>query len=112
MPLTIESALEDVAIERTEKTEAGYSFWLKEIPVEVRVALSVNPASGGFNFHLSHYINTPSQIGVYRPSRLGGDYEAYALRQAVTAITHYYNVAVEAGHEPSQKWLVSNELGI
>lgn len=112
MPWTIESALEDDAIEHSETTEAGYSFWLKEIPVEVRVALSVNPARGGFNFHLSHYINSPSQLGAYRPSRLWGDDKAYALHLAVKAITQYYNQAVQGGHKPSQKWLVSNEHGI
>lgn len=106
MPWSIDEALNDEAIEKTELTQSGYSFWLRGIPVEISVILSVNPVHGGFNFHLSHFINTPSQAGPYRPSRPWGDYEAYALHLAVTAITQYYNQAIGEGHQPSREWLV------
>ncbi len=112
MAWTIEAALENDAIEKTEISGQGYSFWLKGIPVEIRVVLSVNPAQGGFNFHLSHFIHTPKQIGPYHPSRPWGDDQAYALRLAVTAITQYYKEAVNAGLSPSEKWLIPNEYGI
>jgi len=112
MPWTIDAALEDDAIERTEKTNEGYSFWLKGIPTEIQVVLSVNPASGGYNFHLSHFIYTPKQIGPYQPSRPWGDYEAYALHLAVIAITQYYRDAINAGLAPSSAWLIANESGI
>lgn len=111
MPWTINAALEDEAIERTEKTNEGYSFWLKGIPTEIQVVLSINPARGGFNFHLSHFIHTPKQIGPYHPGRPWGDDEAYALRLAVTAITQHYNNAVNAGLAPSSDWLIQNKLG-
>jgi hypothetical protein len=112
MPWTIESALDDEAVEKTETTGQGYSFWLKGIPVEIQIVLSVNPARGGFNFHLSHFIHTPKQIGPYYPSRPWGDDQAYALHLAVTAITQYYKEAINAGLAPSAKWLVPNEHGI
>lgn len=108
MAWTIDEAFNDEAIERSEKTESGYSFWLKGIPVEVSVVLSVNPNRGGYNFHLSHFIKTPSQIGPYRPSRPWGDDEAYSLHLAITAITQYYSQAVKEGHSPSVEWLVPN----
>lgn len=106
MAWTIEEALTDDAIERAEKTNQGYSIWLEGIPIEISISLSVNPAKGGFNFHLSHHIHTPSQIGPYNPSRPWGDDEAYALHLAVTAITRYYNQAIKEGHKPSDSWLV------
>lgn len=112
MPWTIDAALEDEVIERTEKTDYGYSFWLIGIPTEIQVVLSINPARGGYNFHLSHFIHTPKQIGPYRPSRPWGDDEAYALRLAITAITQHYKDAVNAGLAPSKSWLVKNESGI
>ena len=112
MAWTIAAALEDEAIERTEKTDKGYSFWLKGIPTEISILLSINPDRGGYNFHLSHFIHTPRQIGEYRPSRPWGDDEAYALRLAVTAITQYYRDAVNAGMTPSSGWLIENKHGI
>ena len=112
MAWTIESALHDEAIEKTETTGQGYSFWLKGILVEIQVALSVNPERGGFNFHLSHFIHTPKQIGPYHPSRPWGDDQAYALHLAVTAITQYYKEAIAAGIAPSENWLIPNERGI
>lgn len=37
MSWTIEQALKDDSIERVEKTESGYSFWLKGIDIEISV---------------------------------------------------------------------------
>lgn len=107
--LTVELILKDEVIEKFETSGEEYSFWLKDIDVPIKVMLTVNPASGGYNFHLSHYIHTPNQIGPYRPSRPWGDDKAYALRLAVTAITQYYKEAVKAGHQPSAGWLIPNK---
>ena len=95
MAWTIEAALENDSIEKTEISGQGYSFWLKGIPVQIRVVLSVNPAQGGFNFYLSHFIHTPKQIGPYHPSHPWSDDQAYALRLAVTAITQRKSTGVE-----------------
>lgn len=108
MAWTIEEALVDEAIERTEKTNEGYSFWLKNIPTEISIVLSVNPVAGGFNFQLSHSIHTPIQIMAYHPSRPWGDDEAYALHLAVCTITDYYKQAINKGHIPSETWLIAN----
>lgn len=108
MPWTIDDVLKDDVIEKTEKTGVGFSFWLKGIPTEISVVLSVNPARGGFNFQLSHVIKTPCQTGPYYPGSTWGDYEAYALHMAVTAITQYYKQAVREGKKPSKEWLIPN----
>ncbi len=107
MPHTIESALSNEFIERSEATHAGYSFWLKGIPVEIKVVISINPVAGGFNFNTSHAIYTPKQDGPYRPSHPWGDYQEYALHRAITSITGEYAIAVRAGLKPSSDWLVA-----
>jgi len=46
MARTIDEAFNDEAIERSEKTESDYSFWLKGIPVEV-VSCSLGKSKAG-----------------------------------------------------------------
>ncbi|MGA4606706.1 hypothetical protein [Pseudoalteromonas maricaloris] len=110
MAWTIQEALKDESIEKTEVTGEGYSFWLKGISTEISVVLSVNPINQGFNFKLSHYIKAPTQIYKYTPSRPWGDDEAYALHLAITAITKHYKDAVREGHSPSTSWLIPNKI--
>lgn len=88
--------------------ENTYWFSLKDILTIVTVAISKGKMAGrdGYNFKLSHYIKTPQQAGPYRPGRQWGDDKAYALHQAVSAITHYYDMAIENGDKPSEKWLI------
>jgi hypothetical protein len=106
VPWTVDDVLADEAIDRFERHETHYSFWLKGIPTEITVSLTANPARGGFNFRLSHHIHTPCQGGPYQPGRPWGDDEGYTLRRAVTAITEYYSEASRAGWQPSPTWLV------
>lgn len=108
MAHTIQSALENEHIERSERTHHGYSFWLKGIPQEIRVVLTVNAVEGGFNFRTSHAIHTPDQLGPYKPSHPWGDDEAYALHRAITSITGHYAIAVRGGLAPDPAWLVPN----
>lgn len=111
MAWTIETALDDEAIERTEKTDRGYSFWLKKVSTEIQVVLSINPLRGGYNFYISHFIHTPKQIGPYHPSRPWGDDAAYALHLAVTTITQYYREAIKFSEAPSSECLIVNVRG-
>ncbi len=106
MAHTVENALDNDALERSNPTDDGYSFWLKGIPTEIKVVLSVNGARGGFNFETSHVIKTPLQISAYRPSNPWGDYEGYALYRAVTSITDHYKDALRSGLAPDPQWLV------
>lgn len=97
-------------IEKYKATQIGYSFWLKGISTEIKVVLSVNGEQGGFNFHTSHVIKTPKQIGSYHTSRPWGDDAGYALLLAVTSITQYYEEAVKDGLQPDAAWLIKNDL--
>jgi hypothetical protein len=108
MSWTIETALSGAAVEKSRATQSGYSFWLKGLPTEIQVVLSVNGERGGFNFHTSHVIKTPKQAGPYHTSRPWGDDAAYALHQAVTSITQHYEEAIKAGLPPDAKWLLPN----
>lgn len=104
----VEHTLTQPGIEKFMPTLNGYSFWLKDIPEEIKIVLSVNGERGGFNFHLSHLIKTPKQIGPYQPSRPWGDDAAYALHMAVTSITKHYDDATKAGLKPEAAWLIPN----
>ena len=53
-------------------------------------------------FWMSHGIKTPEQATPYRTSRPLGD---NALYGAVTALTHFYSLAVREGHKPEDAWL-------
>lgn len=108
MPWTIEAALSGAAVAKSKATQSGYSFWLKGLPTEIEVVLSINGERGGFNFQTSHVIHTPKQAGPYHPSRPWGDDAAYALHQAVTSITQYYEEAIKAGLKPNAEWLIAN----
>jgi hypothetical protein len=106
MSSTIEDALSGAAIAKSKATQSGYSFWLKGLPTEIQVVLSINGERGGFNFQTSHVIHTPKQAGPYHPSRPWGDDAAYALHLAVTSITQYFEEATKAGLPPDGKWLI------
>lgn len=112
MAWTIEDALNDESLDDVERTQRGYSFRLKGISTTIHVVLYVNAQKGGFNFHLSHLIKAPGQATVYTPNGLRGEYEAYTLHSAISALTSFYSVAVKEGHEPSESWLVENDKGI
>ncbi|GKX61640.1 hypothetical protein [Pragia fontium] len=106
MAYEIENAFDSEGISKHgSHDENTYWFSLKDIPVIITVTLSKDK-SAGYNYKLSHYINTPQQISPYRPSRQWGDYKAYALQQAVSAITSNYDIAVKNGDKPSMTWLV------
>lgn len=107
-PDLIAHTISQEGIAKFEPTHGGFSFWLKDIPTEISIVLSINGVRGGFNFHTSHAIKTPLQDGPYRPSRPWGDDAAYALHLAVTSITQHYRDAVASGLMPSPNWLVAN----
>ncbi|WP_455806795.1 hypothetical protein [Pseudomonas fluorescens] len=112
MPWTIESALADDSLDDVEMTQRGYSFRLKGISTTIYVLLYVNAQKGGFNFYISHLIKAPGQAAVYRPNGVRGEYEAYVLHSAISALTSHYSVAVKEGHVPCESWLVENDKGI
>src|SRR3989344_1216432 len=79
----IQATISQDEIAAFKPTYSGFSFWLKGIPAEIKIELSINGEHGGFNFHTSHSIKTPLQAGPYHPSRPWGDDASYALHMAV-----------------------------
>lgn len=112
MSLTIESAFADEAVEKFAAAEDGYTFWLKGIHVPIQIKLSANSVRGGYNFQLSHYIQTPRQTGPRYPDRTWDYDQASAVHRAVSALTHDYQEAVLADLVPHAEWLVPNEFDI
>lgn len=104
---TEEAVFDDEAIFKYQSKGSEYTFWLKGISTPVK-ALLIPTLRGNVDFRLSHYIKTPEQMGVYRPSLQSGDYYHYALERAVSSITQYYQIAVNKGHEPNDSWLVES----
>lgn len=104
----IAHTLAQPGVEKFHATSSGYSFWLKGIPTEIKIMLSVNGERGGFNFHTSHVIQTPKQLGAYRTSSPWSDNASYALHLAVTTLTQGYGEAINAGLQPDAAWLVPN----
>ena len=105
-PDLIQATMAQDGIASFDATHSGFSFWMKDIPIEIMIVLSINGERGGFNFCTSHAIKTPLQAGPYHPSRPWGDDAAYALHLAVTSITQHYREAVNAGLKPDTTWLV------
>lgn len=108
-PLLYDYVLEGLSVENISNEGSEYSFNLRGIPTTITVRLYRREARGPVWFEQSHWIKTPEQIGPYRTSRPFNDDEASALRQAVTGLTQFYDMAVKAGHEPSKAWLVENK---
>lgn len=108
-PLLYDYLLEGLPVENISNEGSEYSFNLRGIPTTITVRLYRREARGPVWFEQSHWIKTPEQIGPYRTSRPFNDDESRALRQAVTGLTQFYDMAVKAGHEPSKAWLVENK---
>lgn len=72
------------------------------------ITIKLTPDRDGIHtaFDLSHAIHTPVQATPYRTSRPFDDDHAYALSRAISGLTMYYDMAIEAGHQPSEEWLV------
>lgn len=75
-------------------------------PVSITVSPAVGP--GEVRLRMSHAVHTPLQAGPYRTSRDVFDDQATALQHGRWALTHFYSIAVAAGHPPSDEWLVPN----
>lgn len=103
----IDDAFDADGVDTWRKTsEMAYTFRLRGIPTDVKVGLMPNTIIGGYDFWLSHYIRIPGALSVYTPSRMWGDTPEYAMRQAVTALTHLFGSAVRQGGTPNASWLI------
>jgi hypothetical protein len=109
MAWDIESAMSDKIVENPRKLVSEYQFRLQGLSPLIKIRIYKGIGAKGVEFEQSHYIHTPTQAGPYITSRPWGDDEAYALHEAVTGFTTYYNAAVREGHAPKDSWLIPNE---
>ena len=105
---TWQSALDSSAIHDSRRFLSEFDFSLGKLSTRIRVRLYAHVDRPLIEYDLSHFIHTPIQAGPYQPSTPFGDDEGDALHQAVFGLTHNYNAAVNAGHTPSESWLVEN----
>ncbi|WP_160286840.1 hypothetical protein [Pseudomonas knackmussii] len=78
--------------------EVGIKIWKSNV-------LSGHP----YHYELSHHVHTPTQAGPYYPSRTAAETETQAIDMAIDAFTSFLVSAIQAGHQPSEAWLVPNE---
>lgn len=83
-----------------------YAFCLGEIPTTIRVRLYRQQENSRYSSEQSHYIQTPLQE---EPALEGADDHA-SLDACLAAITdamiEQYQHAEQAGHRPSEGWLL------
>ena len=63
-----------------------------------------------FDFSVSHHVHGPEQAGPYTPSRTTEDSERIAIDRAISTTTAFIKSNIQAGHTPSEDWLVQNEF--
>lgn len=88
--------------------DVGHDCFHPELVVKIykSTALEQHP----YHFRVSHNVQTPQQAGPYYPSRTCFESEEEAIDQAISTTTSFITSAIEAGHEPSESWLIRNEL--
>ena len=109
MAWTLDDALEGVTILERNDEWGTYEFLVGQLQTKVQVHLLRSPTTEQTRFVRSHDIKTPTMIDAYHSSRLWWDYPAYALRNAVSGITQYYDEAIRAGHVPQESWFRRND---
>ena len=108
MVYTFDSVLQDdvvtVVTRDDEKSIFVVCIGVLETPVTIELGRFMD--SDRTKFQASHAIKTPLQIGPYHTSLPFDDSPAFALHRALDGLTSYYRQAVDAGHKPSEDWLV------
>lgn len=110
MPFTIDQILDDplLTIENRHDEMGSFAIKIGSLETLIFIELGRFRTSETTKFDVSHAIHTPVQAGPYRTSTPFADDWAYALHRAVDGLTSYYQQAVDAGHAPSESWLVEN----
>lgn len=109
MPHTIESVLDNPAIERPRQLVSEFQFSLQGIVADVKIRIYRELNSSKFVFEQSHFIKV-GLIAPYKPNLAAFASEAAALNQAVQSLMMHYEPAVQAGREPRDEWLVPNQF--
>jgi hypothetical protein len=108
---SIDRALNDDLVTVLDRDDqAGlYTIRIGDIPTPVNIALERLSASDGTGYKVSHVIKTPELAKPHRVVRQAGNNPELALRYAIRGLTSYYRLAVDAGHRPSEDWLIPSD---
>src|SRR5690242_15236087 len=104
--MKIQDALNDppITVVARDDDRGLYRFTLGSLRTIVTIQLY--PRENGWaDFSCSHAIKTPEQAGPYHGSRRYGESPGLALHQAISGLTQFYRIGVEAGHSPREDWL-------
>ncbi|MGA9796684.1 MAG: DUF6471 domain-containing protein [Rhizomicrobium sp.] len=110
----IDRALTDDLVTVLDRDDqAGlYIIRLGNIHTPVTIGLERRSARNATTYTVSHAIKTPELTDPHRSNFQADTNPERALRRAIRGLTSYYRLAVEAGHEPSEGWLIpTDELG-
>jgi len=107
MAYTLDGILSDPLITVVDRHDEMGSFAIQVGSLQTVIYIELGRFRTGKNtkFRLSHVIKTPEQLDAYRTSKPFADDWEYALHQAITGITMYYEMAVKKGHTPIESWL-------
>lgn len=104
-----DEVMESYVLLREIKTylNIGHDFYHPQLKIKIYRS-SVIPNTP-YHFDVSHHSRTPDQAGPYHPSRTSFESESEAIHQAISTTTSFIKHALDAGHEPSDEWLIPNE---
>lgn len=77
--------------------------------LRIKIYLSTVPDGFPYTFDTSHHVHTPEQAGPYLTSHPWARTESEAITHAIRGFRMYIVGAINAGHSPSDSWLVENE---
>jgi hypothetical protein len=110
----IDRALDNDLVKVLDRDDqAGlYTIRIGEIATPVTITLERRSASDATTYAVSHAIKTPELTEPHRVNVQSDINPERAMRRAIRGLTSYYRLAVDAGHEPSEGWLIPiDELG-
>jgi len=76
--------------------------------VRVKIWKKQKSLNKKYFYTVSHHVHTPIQATPYYPSIIEADSEEKALDSAISNTVNYLIRAIEAGHQPSDSWLIQN----
>ncbi|MCE2697808.1 MAG: hypothetical protein PX483_03945 [Nostocales cyanobacterium LE14-WE4] len=77
--------------------------------IKVRIYKNTISEKEPYTYEVSHYVKTPLQLGPYYSELINRETESAAVEKAIEDVVSYINGAIDAGHEPSNDWLIPNE---
>ncbi len=77
--------------------------------IKVRIYKNTISEKEPYTYEVSHYVKTPLQHIPYYSSLKNRETESAAVEKAIGDVVSYINGAIDAGHEPSEDWLIPNE---